>query len=289
MEDKFSDMDIRNLPSKHTFVPNIKPYPSPPLLSTPKIPLSNALINVKSSGIPVKRLSAAEMMERREKGLCFNSDEKFGKGHKCNTKLSVLMLEDEESFDDNQLLQLEGPQENKNIVEEPPPTISFHAMDGQHFPRTLRFTGTITGQKVQILIDGGSTHNFIQERLVQHLRVPVLPSKHFSILVGNGESIACTERCPPLPIWIQQQSFLVNFHILPIRGADVVLGVQWLEQLGPVVMDYMALTMSFHWEGQQVELKDESLIAHRAIHFNQLRRLLTTDAVMCCYQLTSIE
>jgi len=110
MEDKFNNMGTRNFPSWQILVPNIKPHPSAPLLPTPKIPPSNALIIVKSSGIPVKRLSAIEMMEWRENGLCFNCDEKFGMGHKCKAKLFILMLDDEESSDDNQLLQLEGPQ-----------------------------------------------------------------------------------------------------------------------------------------------------------------------------------
>ena len=38
-------------------------------------------------------------------------------------------------------------------------------------------------------------------------------------------------------------------------GCYVVLGVQWLKQLGPIVWDFSALTMQFTMEGQKVILQ----------------------------------
>jgi len=32
---------------------------------------------------PIKHLTEAEMRARREKGLCYNCDEKFTRGHRC--------------------------------------------------------------------------------------------------------------------------------------------------------------------------------------------------------------
>lgn len=43
--------------------------------------------------------------------------------------------------------------------------ISLHTMAGQVSPRTLRLKGKISALPVQTLVDGGSTHNFIQEFL----------------------------------------------------------------------------------------------------------------------------
>lgn len=40
---------------------------------------------------------------------------------------------------------------------------------GHVAPDTLWLVGRITNQKVLILIDGGSTHNFTQERLFEAL------------------------------------------------------------------------------------------------------------------------
>ena len=40
--------------------------------------------------LPLRKLSLAQMEERRKKGLCFNCDEKFQPGHQC--KLAKLFL-----------------------------------------------------------------------------------------------------------------------------------------------------------------------------------------------------
>lgn len=46
------------------------------------------------------------------------------------------------------------------------PKISMHVLDGQAHPYTFRLSGKLTNQSVQVLIDSGFTHNFIQYRLV---------------------------------------------------------------------------------------------------------------------------
>ena len=65
------------------------PHPSwlIPLLPTP----------LKSpSSIPLKRLSSEELVSRRERDLCFNCDEKFHHGHKCSSRVFILIAEDDE-------------------------------------------------------------------------------------------------------------------------------------------------------------------------------------------------
>ena len=43
--------------------------------------------NVPSSNLPKPtRLTPQQMDERRSKGLCFNCDNKYSKGHKCGEK-----------------------------------------------------------------------------------------------------------------------------------------------------------------------------------------------------------
>lgn len=64
-----------------------------------RIPQSNSSPAVKPN-IParpqVKLLTSTEMAARRKKGLCFNCDEKFSPGHKCNNRLYLIMNEEEE-------------------------------------------------------------------------------------------------------------------------------------------------------------------------------------------------
>lgn len=64
------------------------------------------------------------------------------------------------------------------------PKINFNAFTGHGTPRTLRMQGYIHNIPVQILIDGGSTHNFIQPILMQKLQLVVELSTIFNIMVA---------------------------------------------------------------------------------------------------------
>lgn len=62
------------------------------------------------------------------------------------------------------------------------------------------FGGQIDDLDVQTLVDGGITHNFIQERVAIFLKLPILSSPNFKVLVGNGDTLTCTGYCPGVKI-----------------------------------------------------------------------------------------
>ena len=62
--------------SKNQLEPGKSSILGPP----PKIP---TLIDAKNNRLPIKRISPTQMEERKKKGLCYNCDEKWGRGHKC--------------------------------------------------------------------------------------------------------------------------------------------------------------------------------------------------------------
>lgn len=98
---------------------------------------------------------------QREHDLCFNCDEKFHRGHKCASKAFLLIAEDDEGFlEDNPTMDPLLP--NPLDTHDPPQAhISLHTHSGHLAPETLCLLGHIATQKVVILVDGGSTHNFI--------------------------------------------------------------------------------------------------------------------------------
>ena len=76
-------------------------------------------------------------------------------------------------------------------------------------------------------------------------------------MVGNGHHLECTTICEAVPISIQDIEFTVELYVLPIVGANVVLGVQWLKTLGPILTDYNSLYMQFFYQNSLVKLKGE--------------------------------
>lgn len=60
---------------------------------------------------------------------------------------------------------------------------------GHTIPQTLRVLGQIKNSPINVLIDSGSTQNFIQERVAKQLHLPFQQSKPFQVLIGNGEVV----------------------------------------------------------------------------------------------------
>jgi len=77
-------------------------------------------------------------------------------------------------------------------------------------------------------------------------------------MVGNGQHLECQQLCMDIPVDIQTASFMVDLHVLPISRANIVLGVQWLQSLGPILTDYNSFCMQFFHQGRIVELKGEN-------------------------------
>ena len=192
------------------------------------------------------------MAARREKGLCYNCDEKFVPGHICKAKMMYLIVPDDEALTtqfDNHSIAFEY-----SSLECWPPRISSHAFLGVTVPRTLKLYGSIKDTSLLILVDGGSTNNFIAPTIATSLGLPVTSTPKFHVMVGSGAYLYCQGMCR-VPVTIQNIVFLVDFYVLPIEGVELVLGVQWLQQLGPILFDYNTLTMGFFWGDQFITFK----------------------------------
>lgn len=229
------------------FIPARNPQPSNPGNTT--FPSHRAS---PSGSVPIKRLTPAEMAARREQGLCFNCDSKFTRGHRCTPPQFLCLMTDETEASSDEPEEQTPPilptePEPPDDAAEPGlnPCISFHALNGFTVPSTLKIAGKIHGKELVVLIDGGSTNNFIQTRWAQHLNLPVQPSSHLRVTVGNGEVLTCGGECQRVPLQLGDAIFPVDLLLLPVFGADIVLGVHWLAELGPIVFDYQHLWMEF--------------------------------------------
>jgi len=119
---------------------------------------------------------------------------------------------------------------------------------------TMRLFGTINNHQVLILVDSGSTHNFIQSPIVKFLALPSSQITSMHVLVGNGTTMQCDTSCPQVPVVIQGNRFVMDFFAISLSDADLVLGIQWLRELGPITTDYTRLTMIFTQMGQPITL-----------------------------------
>lgn len=167
--------------------------------------------------------------------------------------------------------------------DDPSPLLSLNALSGMPAPETFRVYGTVRRHQLTILVDGGSTHNFVQLRVAKFLGLPSTPMTPLPVMVGDGGVIHCDCRYPQVSITIQGHQFTTDLFGLPLSGADLVLGVQWLRALGPVTTDYTALSMSFTHLGLPIKLFADVLVTPPPASAHQLRKMLRTQAVAALF------
>ena len=159
-------------------------------------PAMDNSINQRTAIAP-KRLGWEEMQKRRAQGLCFSCNERFTPGHKCQGPRLLLI----EGHDDVHDAEEEVDDKEDELG------VSIHALTGWASPRTMRVAATIKSHQLMVLIDSGSTHNFLSDKVARTLRLPVVPTKSFTVHVANGEKLLCRGRFEKVPIDLQGIAF----------------------------------------------------------------------------------
>lgn len=68
----------------------------------------------------------------------------------------------------------------------------------------------------------------------------------------------------------------------------MVLGVQWMIELGTVKTNYKELTMEFTYGGKDVKLQGECMLTTTPIRGKAINKLVVADEVIEFYQLQTI-
>jgi len=80
--------------------------------------------------------------------------------------------------------------------------ISLNALTRFFDPHTLKLIGYIKNRKVVILVDSGSTHNFIHRCISQEVNCYICAINNFQIMIANGGSMKWGGRCENVQLQI---------------------------------------------------------------------------------------
>jgi hypothetical protein len=69
---------------------------------------------------------------------------------------------------------------------------------------------------------------------------------NFQIMIANGGSMKCGGCCENVCLQIGDYHLKSHMFSIDMGGCDIVLGADWLRTLGPILMDFKALTMQFN-------------------------------------------
>ena len=82
------------------------------------------------------------------------------------------------------------------------PNISCKSLAGITTPQTLKIEGHIKNKKVIVLIDLGSTHNFIHCKVAKELNCFLYPALECQVMVVNGGTINFFGKCHNIKLTI---------------------------------------------------------------------------------------
>ncbi|XP_039834338.1 uncharacterized protein LOC120695086 [Panicum virgatum] len=197
---------------------------------------------VTVAGRTVRRLSPAELEERRRNGQCFNCDEKYVCGH--NRVCARLFVMEVESRDDDD--GLEETDVEKSLQ------ISLLAIAGVRTRDTMQLNIQLGRITVIALLDSGSTHNFVSQAAARHTGLCFIPRTDLAVTVTNGDRVRCPGVFRDATFAIDNEPFRADVYVLPLGGYDMVLGTDWLATLGPILSDFGRHTMSLWRSNRRV-------------------------------------
>jgi len=140
---------------------------------------------------PTRTIRPRDLEERRAKGLCFWCDDRFVPGHRCKNKrlYSLCILEDDED-----VVDIEG---ETDVGEQDlfTPYISLNALEGTMGCHTLRVVGKVDKHPLYILIDSGSTYNFLNSAFATKLQCLAHPIRTLVVETANEGIMHCSTMC----------------------------------------------------------------------------------------------
>jgi hypothetical protein len=154
------------------------------------------------------------------------------------------------------------------------PVISLNALTVFSAPQTLNIIGYIKHMKVIILVDSGSTHNFIHLRIAQETHCYIHEVNNFQIMISNGDSMKCGGHCENVHLQIGDYHLKSHMFAIDMGSCDIVLGADWLRTLGPILMDFKELTMQFDQEGQQYKFQGITIGSPEIISSHRMENIL---------------
>jgi hypothetical protein len=104
------------------------------------------------------------------------------------------------------------------------PFISLNSLTGFFASQPLKLIGYIKHQKVIIVVDSGSTHNFIHRHIAQETQCYIHVVNNFQIMFANDGSMKCGGCCENVCLQIGDYHLKSHMFSIDMGGCDIVLG-----------------------------------------------------------------
>lgn len=150
--------------------------------------------------------------------------------------------------------------------------LDLKSVIGFSTPGTMKVRGLMGEREVVVLIDCGATHNFIAQKLVDDLELPVTVTSSYGIVMGNGVAMRGKGVCKAVVFTLQDLTVKEIFLPLELAGADLILGMIWLRSMRYTEVDWVDLTMTFNLGDRMVTLRGDPSLTKMEVSLKVLTK-----------------
>lgn len=81
--------------------------------------------------------------------------------------------------------------------------------------------------------------------------------------------------------------FSLNFHIIPLGGYDIILGVNWMRKVSHMVFDFQTSSITFNWKGSKIAMTSQVNSGHTKFRTCQaMSSMMREDYYFLCHVVT---
>nr|GEX61992.1 hypothetical protein [Tanacetum cinerariifolium] len=195
----------------------LKPMYNTPLFPTPKQSTPTTTYASKAMTTPTQTNSVGQ-----NSGYVIRN-RKFVPSHKCSGQLHYIKVIAEGDLDN----YIDGDDETyKDCMSDmvgftDSPQITLNTFSGLNSYQTMRVRGRVGKQMVHILVDYGSTHNFLDIHTAKKLGCRLDNITPMQVSVANGQRMISTSVCHDFKRSFQNEVFTSDVMLLPLGGCEM--------------------------------------------------------------------
>lgn len=119
------------------------------------------------------------------------------------------------------------------LLEDPPPELlhmelsecAFSGTLAKHTMKKMQVQGTVNGQQVKVLSKLGSTHNFVDSRLLKKFAWHTQPTKPFEVMIADDGRVSSSGCCTEALLSVGGYDCVMDLYSLPLGDCEIVLGL----------------------------------------------------------------
>jgi hypothetical protein len=127
-------------------------------------------------------------------------------------------------------------------------------MEVQEINPTMRLLGCLGQQQALILVDSGSAATFINTALVKKCGLSSTSALRSQYTTADGGLMIFDKLVPQLQWCCQGYTYCRDTKVMNLHVYDIILGADWLEEQGPMWIDWKIKVMKFTSAGREITM-----------------------------------